>query len=99
MEKGKVFLIFLGFVVLCFLVYNSITNVYTKLVGGFINRSPVRFECKKSSLHAVAYGGTGTGKTYFVKKDLKLYQDQDQDQGSCFIDPDQDQGTCFPDAD
>ena len=49
-----------------------------------MNRSLVRFEYKKSPLHTIVYGGTGTGKTYFIKQYLKLYsvqnQEQDQDQ-------------------
>ena len=33
-------------------------------------------------LHTIVYGGTGTGKTYFIRQYLKLYsvQNQDQDQ-------------------
>ena len=56
-----------------------------------MNRSLVRFEYEKSPLHTIVYGGTGTGKTYFIRQYLKLYldrrsgyidknQDQDQDQ-------------------
>ena len=49
-----------------------------------MNRSLVRFEYKKSPLHTIVYGGTGTGKTYFIRQYLKIYsvqnQDQDQDQ-------------------
>ena len=52
--------------------------------GGFMDRSLVRFEYEKSPLHTIVYGGTGTGKTYFIRQYLKLYsvqnQDQDQDQ-------------------
>ena len=50
---------------------------YTKLeenFGVFMNRSLVRFEFEKSPLHTVVYGGSGTGKTYFVRQYLKLYQ-------------------------
>ena len=47
-----------------------------------MNRSLVRFEYEKSPLHTIVYGGTGTGKTYFIRQYLKLYsvQNQDQDQ-------------------
>ena len=62
-----------------------IPSKYTKLeegFGGFMNRSLVRFEYEKSPLHTIVYGGTGTGKTYFIRQYLKLYsvQNQEQDQ-------------------
>ena len=44
-----------------------------KSFGGFMNRSLVRFEDEKSPLHTIVYGGTGTGKTYFIRIYLKLY--------------------------
>ena len=40
-----------------------------------MNRSLVRFEYEKSTLHTTVYGGTGTGKTYFIRQYLKLYLD------------------------
>ena len=40
-----------------------------------MNRSLVRFEYEKSPLHTFVYGGTGTGKTYFIRQYLKLYLD------------------------
>ena len=40
----------------------------------------MRFEYEKSQLHTIVYGGTGTGKTYFVRQYLKLHQGQDQNQ-------------------
>ena len=40
-----------------------------------MNRSLVRFENEKSPLHTFVYGGTGTGKTYFIRQYLKLYLD------------------------
>ena len=45
-------------------------------------KSPVRFEYEKSPLHTIVFGGTGTGKTYFIRQYLKLYsvQNQNQDQ-------------------
>ena len=45
-----------------------------------MNRSLVRFEYEKSPLHTIVYGGTGTGKTYFIRQYLKLYSVQDQDE-------------------
>ena len=33
-----------------------------------MNRSLVRFEYEKSPLHTFIYGGTGTRKTYFIRK-------------------------------
>ena len=43
-----------------------------------MNWSLVRFEYEKSPLHDAVYGGTGTGKTYFIRQYLKLYLDQNQ---------------------
>ena len=40
-----------------------------------MNRILVRFEYEKSPLHTIVYGGTGTGKTYFIRQYLKLYLD------------------------
>ena len=40
----------------------------------------VRFEYEKSPLHTIVYGGTGTGKTYFIRQYLTLYSVQDQDE-------------------
>ena len=83
MEIGSAFLIFIGVMLLCFMVYVSIPSKYAKLeesFGGFINRSLVRFENEKSPLHTIVYGGTRRGKTYFVRQNLKLYHDQDQNQ-------------------
>ena len=71
-------------VVVCYIIYDSMPSKYTKLeksVDGFMNRSMMmRFEFEKSPSHTFLYGGTGTGKTYFVRHYLKLYQ------GSCFED-------------
>ena len=44
-----------------------------------MNRSLVRFEYERSPLHTIVYGGTGTGKTYFIRQYLKLYLVQNQD--------------------
>ena len=40
-----------------------------------MNRSLVRFEYEKSPFHTLVYGGTCTGKTYFIRLYLKLYLD------------------------
>ena len=40
-----------------------------------MKRSLVRFEYEKSPLHTNVYGGTGTGKTYFIIQNVKLYLD------------------------
>ena len=64
-------------------IYDSIPSKYTKLeesFGGYMNRSLVRFEYEKSPLHTTVYGGTGTGKTYFIRQYLKLYSVRNQDQ-------------------
>ena len=49
-----------------------------------MNRSLVRFEYEKSPLHTIIYGGTGTGKIYFIRQCLKIYHQ------SCLADQDQD---------
>ena len=56
-----------------------------------MNRSLVRFEYGKSPLHTIVYGGTGTGKTYFIRQYLKLYSVQNQDLRSSFTDQNQNQ--------
>ena len=107
METGGA--LFILIIVNCFIIYNSIPSKYTKLeenFRGFMNRSLVRFEYEKSPLHTIVYGGTGTGKTYFIRQYLKLYldprsgygpqsgysdQDLNQDLRSSFTDQDQDQ--------
>ena len=43
----------------------NIQNWKRALVG-FMNRSLVRFEHEKSSLHTIVYGGTGTGKIFLI---------------------------------
>ena len=65
-----------------------------------MDRSLVRFEYEKSPLHTIVYGGTGTGKKYFIRQNLKSYldprsgytdqnqnqnQNQDQDQAKNII--------------
>ena len=78
METGSTVIIFIIIIGFCFLLYGSIPSKYTKLeesFGGFMNRSLVRFEYEKSPLHTILYGGTGTGKTYFIRQYLKLYLD------------------------
>ena len=53
--------------------------------GGFLNRSLVRFDYEKSPLHTIVYGGTGTGKTCFIRQYLKLYSVQNQDLRSSLV--------------
>ena len=55
-------------IMFCYIAYDSIPSKCTKpekSFGGFINKSLMRFEFEKSSLHTIVYGGTGTGRTYF----------------------------------
>ena len=81
METGSAVFIFIIIIGICYIIYDSIPSKYTKLeesFGGFMNRSLVRFEYEKSPLHTIIYGGTGTGKTYFIRQYLKLYLDHDQ---------------------
>ena len=83
MDKGGILFIYIIIIAICFIFYNSIPSKYTKLeesFGGFMNRSLVRFEYEKPPLHTIVNGGTGTGKTYFIRQYLKLYLDHDQDQ-------------------
>ena len=87
MDKG-VILFFIIIIAVCFIIYNSIPSKYTKIeenFGGFMNRSQVRFEYEKSSLHTIVYGGTGTGKSYFIRQYLKSYLDLDPDQAKNII--------------
>ena len=100
METGSAVFIFIIIIGIWYIIYDSRPSKYTKLeenFGGFMNRSLVRFEYEKSPLHTtIVYGGTGTGKTYFIRQYLKLYtvqnQDQDQDQDRDQVqDQDQDQ--------
>ena len=104
METGSAVIIFIFFIGIYYIIYGSIPSKYTKLeesFGGFMKRSLVRFEYEKSPLHTIVYGGTGTGKTYFIRQYLKLYldprsgytdpnQNQNQDQHQ---NQDQDQGS------
>ena len=85
METGSAVFIFIIIIGICYIIYDSRPSKYTELeesFGGFMIRRLVRFEYEKSPLHTVVYGGTGTGKTYFIRQYLKLYsvQNQDQDQ-------------------
>ena len=82
MKTGSAVFIFIIIIGICYIIYDSRSSKYTKLeesFGGFMNRSLVRFESEKSPLHTIVYGGTGTGKTYFIRQYLKLYLDHDQD--------------------
>ena len=78
METGSAVIIFIFFIEICYIIYDSIPSKYTKLeesFGGFMDRSLVTFEYEKSALHTIVYEGTGTGKTYFIRQYLKLYLD------------------------
>ena len=69
METGSAVIICIFLIIICILIYDSIPSKYRKLeenFGGFTNKSLVRFEHQKSPLHTTVYGGTGTGKTYFI---------------------------------
>ena len=71
MGTGSVVLFLFLIFIICFIIYDSRPSKYTKLeesFGGFKNRSLVRFEYEKSPLHTIVYGGTGTGKTYFIRQ-------------------------------
>ena len=92
METGSAVFIFIIIIGICYIIHDSRPSIYTKLeesFGGFMNRSLVRFEYEKSSLHTIVYGGTGTRKTYFIRQYLKLYSVQHQDLRSSFTDQDQ----------
>ena len=83
MEMGSAIFICILIIIFCFILYDSIPSEYTKLeesYGGFMNRSLVRFEYEKSPLHTIVYGGTGTGKRYFIRQYLKLYLDPSQEE-------------------
>ena len=79
---GCAVFIFIFVIMLFYMIYDSIPSKYAKLeenFGGFMNRSLIRFEYEKSILQTIFYGGTGPGKTYFVRQYLKLYQAEDQE--------------------
>ena len=78
MKTGSAVIIFNFLIGICYIIYDSIPSKYTKLeesFGGFMYTTLVRFEYEKSPLHNIVYGGTGTGKTYFIRQYLKLYLD------------------------
>ena len=102
METVSAIIIIIFVIMFCYIVYDTIPSKYTKLeesFGGFIIRSLIRFEYGKSQLRTIVYGGAGTGKTYFVRQYLKLYQDQEQehDQDQDIRDMLEHLGTCFAD--
>ena len=83
MDKGGILFFLIIIIGICYIIYDSIPSKHTKpeeSFGGFMNWSLVRFEYEKSPLHTIVYGGTGTGKTYFIRQYLKLYSVQNQDQ-------------------
>ena len=66
METCSAVIFFIFLIGICYITYDSLPSKYTKLeesLGGFMNRSLVRFEYEKSPLHSIVYGGTGTSKT------------------------------------
>ena len=74
-KTGSPVIIFIFLIGICYMIYDSIPSKYTKLeesFGGFMNRSLVRLEYEKSPLHTIVYGGTGTGKTNFIRQYLKI---------------------------
>ena len=76
MDKGGIVFFLIIIIIFCFIIYDSKPSEYTKIeesFGGFMNWNLVRFEYEKSALHTIVYGGTGTGKTYFIRQYLKLY--------------------------
>ena len=82
MDKGGLLFFLIIIIIFCFIIYDSIPSKCTKLeesFGGFMNRNLVSFEYEKLPLHTIVYGGTGTGKTYFIRQYLKLYSVQNQD--------------------
>ena len=82
METGSAITKFIFVIMFCFIIYHSIPSKkkLDESFAGFINKSLLRFKYETSSLHTIVYGGSGTGKTYFVKENLKLNLDQDLDQ-------------------
>ena len=71
MGLGLTIAILVLIAVVCYKIYNDMPSKYSKLeesFGGLMNRSLDRFEFEKSPLHTIVYGGTGTGKTYFVRQ-------------------------------
>ena len=61
-------MIFIFLTGIFYITYDSIPSKYTKLeksFGGFMNRSPIRFEYEKSPSHTIVNGGTGADKNIF----------------------------------
>ena len=92
METGSTVIFFTFLIGICYIIYDSIPSKYAKLeekFGGIMIRSLVRFEYEKSPLHTIVYGGTGTGKKYFIRQYLKLYRsgytDQNQNQNAKWL--------------
>ena len=82
MDKGGILFFLFIIIGISYIIYESVPGKYIKLeenFGGFKNRSLVRFEYEKSPLHTILYGGTDTGKIYFIRQYLKLYSVQNQD--------------------
>ena len=76
METSSLVIIFIFIFIIYFIVNESITNNYAKSEESFdefVKSFLMRFEYENSPLHTIVCGGTGTGKTYFVRQYLKLY--------------------------
>ena len=92
MDKGGILFFLIIIIGISYIIYDSKPSKYAKLeksFGGFMNRKLVRFEYEKSPLHTIVYGGTGAGKTYFIKQYLKLYSVQNQDLRSSLVNQEQ----------
>ena len=82
MAAGPIIFVLVLIGVVCYLIYDDLPSKYTKLEESFewfINKSLVRFDSEKSPLHTIVYGASNTGKTYFVKKYLNLYQQDEEE--------------------
>ena len=49
---------------------------YKKMFKGYEEKKLKEFEYETFPLHTIVYGGTSTGKTYFVKHYLELYKEE-----------------------
>ena len=77
MEAGSADIIVNVIIILCFIGYDSTPSKYTNLEESFVGfreRCLVRFAIEKSPLHTILYGGTGTGKTYFIRHYLNYIE-------------------------
>ena len=82
MERGAFIFGILIIVAVRFIIYHSIPSKHAKFeesFAGYVEKSLVTFEYKKSPLHTVVYGGSGTGKTYFVQQ-YNLFEEEAREQ-------------------